>query len=237
MADENIVTAFFEVTGLKVPLPEGWHFHDEGASRISLFADPDKPQTIDGRVIQIFLNHRIRYLMQSGISHDEALTVAQEETHPYVLREMRNPLSQLGRCIAFPNINYGSGPETHLHILYTDQERDELNVALRAHEEFHAISKIPGAIQNLEQHFLSSHRVSVNFGKIHNEEVAAWCNAVFALHAHSMDPQQVYPASQFGDDRFRRYFGRAMEIYDRALNYKNPSQGFGEKLARLVGYN
>lgn len=28
--------AHFEVSGVSVPLPEGWYFHDEGSSKLSL---------------------------------------------------------------------------------------------------------------------------------------------------------------------------------------------------------
>ncbi len=233
MIEDNVRTAFFEVTGLSVPLPQGWHFHDEGASRPNIFADRDAPQSIEARNIEIFLDHTIRYLTQvERMSPEDAYEVAKSMAEPFIVAEIQSRKTQYGSCLPFLNVNYGDGPESHIHILYIDRGRPDFNVALRAHEEFHALKLIPSAVQSLEQHILDSQGASIDFGRISNQEVAAWCNAVFALHAHGMDVHEVH--STFGSPGFRRDFGKAMKIYQRGLNGHRP--GLLGALGRLISY-
>jgi len=235
MIEDNVRTAFFEVTGLSVPLPQGWHFHDEGASKLSIFTNTDKPQTIEARKLEIYLSHQVRYLTQvEGMSPEVARETGTSAAMPFIVAEIQSRKIQYGSCMPFLNVDYGNGPESHIHILYIDRDRLDFNVALRAHEEFHALKLIPHAIQSLEQHILASQGVSIDFGRISNQEVAAWCNAVFALRTHGMDTHEIH--STFGGPEFRHDFSKAMKIYQRGMDHNRHSSGLLGALGRLISY-
>ncbi len=213
--------ASFAISGLEIPLPERWYFHDEGASRLDiLIPQSEGPQTIEGREFEIFIKHLTRYYLNvKGMSPVDASMTARKSVlydHGFaqeLMNSLHDDVSKSGLCLKIGPWNFGSGDETHLHILYLDRGRDDINIMIRAHEEQHALTHIPGAIEALEDKIKGERGTAIHFNKIKDEELAADCNAVHALSVRGLDLSKVY--SYFGkrDPSIAKRFKRAMYIY------------------------
>ncbi len=205
-------------TGLDVPLPEGWRYFDEGASRPSLSTHPDVDgfQTIEGRSLEIMLHHEHLYLdMHDHINPEEAPQYAVAA----VLRKMRifeRLLHDhtLGTTLLYEHADYGQGPTTYIHVLYLDEGIPEVNFWIRAHEEFHAIKMIPGALGLLEQNIAQERGKPLPFCRIKDEELAADCNAVHGLIRLGFDLGAVLQYAQEKDQDLQNRIARAIQIYD-----------------------
>jgi hypothetical protein len=213
MAAHYIDNAVFEASRIIVPLPKGWHYHDEGASRVTIFSGDDEPVTIEGRTSQILLQHETRYLIEVGKKGpEEAKREAAGKIIPIALRDFFSG-DKYGRCIPLGPRDFGKGDEYHVHILYTDTGNPGFNLVTRGHEEFHAIKRIPGAIQILDNKMRESHNLKTGLGCVKNEELAAFCNGVCALDEHIMDTLEVVSYLEKNDPENGRIFDRALRIY------------------------
>jgi hypothetical protein len=213
MAAHYIDNAVFEASRIVVPLPEGWHYHDEGASRVTIFSRDDEPVTVEGRTSQILLQHETRYLIEVGKKcPEEAKREAAGKIIPIALRDFYSG-DKYGRCIHLGPRDFGNGDEYHVHILYTDTGNPGFNLVTKAHEEFHAIKRIPGALQILDKKMGELHNLKVDLGRMRNEELAAFCNGACALDEHGMDSLEVVSYLEKNDPENGLIFDRALRIY------------------------
>ena len=108
--------------------------------------------------------------------------------------------------------DYGTGPETHLHIFYLDKGREDVNLFLRGHEEGHALSKIPGGLSLMEER---KEGPSLSFSTIRNQELLADCVAVHALHTQGFAVDDVVAHYQhIREKRLALQLQRARYIYE-----------------------
>lgn len=217
----NIAT--FEVSGISVPLPRGWYFHDEGSSKLDLLVPlSEGAQTIEGRGLEVVTRHLIRYNIEvEGMDPEDA----EQEAKHFALYSMgfaanlwtsaRGVASAKGTCLRYGPIDFGSGEETHLHLLYLDEGRSDINLKIRAHEEQHAMCHIPGAIEALERKIGEDRGTPIHFDRIRNEELAADCNAVHALAMRNFDLSEVQRYDAERDSSVARRFRRAIYIYEK----------------------
>ncbi len=222
MVESNQNVARFEVSGITVPLPERWYFHDEGASSLDcLFPLSEGPRSITGRAFEIVVGHLTRYLtnvegMEIGKARNEARKHALYENGFHTLLvNVASGLSYIsGASLLHGPNNYGNGDETHIHILYLDVGREDFNLRIRAHEEQHVISYIPGGLQILERKIEEECGEKVYFDKITDREVAADLNAVHALTVRGFDLKEIIKSDSGLDPNLGRKFRRAMHIYE-----------------------
>ncbi len=215
--------ARFEISGLEVPLPERWYFHDEGASRLEiLIPRSEGPQTIEGRSLEVVIGHLTKYnLRVEGMDPSTAYIEARHAAlydYGYAIRLVNDAfggVSHEGRFLKFGPINLGNGDETHLHLFYIDPGRDDILVRTRAHEEQHAMSHIPGAITLLEDKIERERGgIALHFDKIKDEELAADCNAVHTLAMRGFALEEIYRDDLKKDPAVAKRFKQAMYIYE-----------------------
>ena len=177
--------AKFEITGIEVPLPENWYFHDEGSSKIDEFTFDEKPQSITGRSFEIMVNQ-----LSKSLAYAKKIDVSEvkEEAEDIVLfkgryySEFMNRVSSVFGTTLSYEINFGNGKERHIHMLYLDKGRSDVNLQIIAHEEQHAITHIPGGIQILEKKILEDTGKHLYFNRIKDPELAADCNVVYVFN-------------------------------------------------------
>ena len=231
MIDDVVRTAFFEATGLHAPLPEGWYYHDEEALvgvRKRPFSLPKEVRIPEVKLLEIVTQHESRYLTEvCGMKPEDALgkarNIAVEKYGLEVATWLLSDYFSLGMYFVYAK-DFGKGKETHVHIFYIDDGIPEVTFQTRAHEEFHAIKSIPGALDRLEQHILQTQGLTVNFKDIKNEELAAYLNAVITLVARGMSPQPVLRYfEELGAENAIRDFKRALKTYEAIKDGRNPN--------------
>jgi hypothetical protein len=215
----NVAT--FEISGISVPLPEGWYFHDEGASKLDLLVSlSEGAQTIAGRSLEVVTKHLTRYNVEvEGMDPEDAEQQAKQDAlwkMGYGIRlkiDAFSDASVCGECLRYGPIDFGKGEETHVHLLYLDEGRQDVNLKIRAHEEQHAMRHIPGAIEALERKIEEDRGRPLHFDRIKDTELAADCNAVHALATRGFDLSEVYRYDAKRDSNVARRFKRATHIY------------------------
>ncbi len=215
--------ARFEISGLEVPLPNGWYFHDEGASRLDiLIPRSEGPQTIEGKRLEIITRHLTRYYLEvKNMNPADAYATARKsalydfDCDKQLMDAAQGRRSMSGVCSIFGPLQFGSKEETHIHILYLDLGRKDINLRIRAHEEQHAITHIPGAIEMLEDKIKEERGTPIHFDRITDKELAADCNAVHTLTIKGFDLTDVYEYDLKRDPVVAKRFKRAMYMYDR----------------------
>ncbi len=215
--------ASFAISGLEISLPERWYFHDEGASRLDiLIPQSEGPQTIEGRSLEIVTRHLRRYNrevlgMSTRTSQEKAKHTALYD-FGYAQKLVNAAFGRAaayGVCLQFGPINFGNGDEIHLHLLYLDLKREDINLKIRAHEEQHVMTHIPGAIKTLEDKIVRERGgVPIHFETIKDNELAADCNAVHALAKRGFDLDEVYNYDLKRDPSVAKRFKRARYIYE-----------------------
>ncbi len=212
--------ATFEISQVTVPLPKGWYVHDEGMSKINLFAPPGKAQTIEGRELEVIHQYRLRYYQQVELRvKGEAECRATEDLYAsglitaFLFSAMSNSYVG-GRTLKWGPIDFGKGEEVHIHLFYLDLGKDYLNLRTRAHEEQHAIAMIPGGIELLEDRIATERGKPISFARVRDAELAADCNAVHALRVRGFDVEKIYQENVRDDSVVAKRFKRAMHIYD-----------------------
>ncbi len=210
--------AYFAITDLAVPLPENWYFHDEGASKLEsnldlLIHPPLCPQTIPGRSLEIVRAHIYNQLIQEGIPEQEAIIQAQHEAFYQEghYQRMMSRLHESGVSLLLKPLGIN---ETHIHMLYLDEGRQDLNTFIRGHEEQHCISYIPGALALLEEKITQHREKPIRFNKIKDEELAADCNGIHALVTHNYDLDPVQEHYIKNDPINGKQFAHARYIYE-----------------------
>ncbi len=220
MVETQANVATFEASGISISLPQGWYFHDEKASKLDPFVPLSKgAQSIEGRSLEILVRHLIRYNisilgMNPETAEQDAKRIALRQHLPIMMMQATGYSTSSGKFMLYGPVDFGCGNETHLHILYLDEGRADINLRLRAHEEQHAINHIPGGIDMLERKIAEDKGTPIHFGRIEDKELAADCNAVHALVQSGFDPEKAYEYDSKKDPNVARRFRRAMYIYE-----------------------
>ena len=229
--------AVFNASGITVPLPKGMFFYDEGPS--TLLSDSDTPTSIEERSLEIVIKHNTRYLVNAkGMNPEDARMEAQYQAVMRHWLEFLDNVVRDGRTLAFTR-DFGNGKETHIHILYLDRRIPAVNLFTRAHEEYHALTHIPGGVEILEKKIAADRGTSLRFSKIQDEELAADCNGVHTVVQNKMRLANVVKYQQEGGDRnMINRLQRALHIYERGkygyvnFLYHELKQDIAKKLGR-----
>lgn len=212
--------ATIEVTGISVPLPRNWYFHDDGsigfnpllpqfslptAKRKKLVRtiktlvasndDGSEKITLAGKRLEIQVQHLTRYFVEvcQQDSDSAEKTALNSALFMYLTSSKKVDSSNWqGEFLVFNQFDFSRGRETHLHIFYYGSDRKDLDLFVRAHEEYHALSHIPGAVTLLEEKILKERGTTPQFRKIRNDEVAANCNGVHTLISQNYDPLELF---------------------------------------------
>jgi hypothetical protein len=237
---QNNNVAHFEISGIDVPLPEGWYFHDEGFSKYdSLSPRSAGPQTITARSSAILVAHEKRYRQEvEGMDHEQAKDEASKFVfknlgyeHLIAMEAIGFAGSPSGMCLVYRTLPFPTGPEVHMHLMYIDEGRDDVNLSTQAHEEQHGISYLPGGLDILTAKITRDRGEPIQFDKIKDIEVAADLNSVHALVRRGFDLSEYHDSIHIMGSKAAKRVKRAIHIYETG-DYSN----FGFQLEQVKSF-
>ena len=97
---------------------------------------------------------------------------------------------------------------THSHICYVDTGLPSFNVAIRGHEETHAVESYD-KLDLLARKVLEEQRVRINFEDVDDEEIRAWLGGIFAVYTQGMNLKGL-------EDIHFRDFHKARRIFENS---------------------
>ncbi|MAG60163.1 hypothetical protein CL619_00095 [archaeon] len=226
--------AHLEATDIELPLPKGFFVHDEGASRPGITHPNEGPefQSVDYRAANIYRNHVVRRAIEEGgMPREDAESFGDKAmyTSPFIqnIMALSGGLHVYG-CTIRLKINLPTGPETHIHMVYESKGRSAIDTYIRAHEEYHAMVLIPGAVTSLEARICSERENPIDFSQTPNEEVAADLNALDVLRRRGLSLSE-------SDLVGRKELDRARFIYEIA-DYRNLTYLLSKVSPRLADW-